>query len=121
MTQDHDPRTFGDATPWQQWKQGDGILGSSTPGWPLTLGPLAFPRAPEGDPGSDRTWQVPRYPPYIPESQFDTSQGMPRTTVDCIHGTGENQPVRWKPSHPGELPPYWMNGYLQDQNDPGLW
>jgi hypothetical protein len=77
--------------------------------------------APEGHPGPDGTWQVPQYPPYIPETQFDTSQGMPRSTVDGIHGTGDDEPVRWKPTHPGELPPYRMNGYVQDQNDPGLW
>jgi hypothetical protein len=36
MTQDiHDPRNFGDATSWQQWKLGDGTVGSSTPGWAL--------------------------------------------------------------------------------------
>jgi hypothetical protein len=80
-----------------------------------------FPMAPEGHPGPDGTWQVPQYPPYIPESQFDTSQGMPRSTLDGIHGTGDDEPMRWKPSYPGELPPFWMNEYVQDQNDPDLW
>ncbi len=79
------------------------------------------PLYPEGHVGDDGTWQVPQYPPYIPESQFDTSQGAPRSTLDGIHGTTDDDPVRWSPSHPGELPPYWMNKYVQDQTDPDLW
>lgn len=79
------------------------------------------PLYPEGAPGPDGTWQVPQYPPYIPESQFDASQGMPRSTLDGIHGTGDDEPIRWSPSQPGELPPYWMHDYVQDQTDPGLW
>lgn len=79
------------------------------------------PLWPEGAPGPDGTWQVPQYPPHIPESQFDTSQGMPRSTLDGIHGTGGDEPVRWSPSHEGELPPYWMHDYVQDQSDPDLW
>ena len=80
-----------------------------------------FPMYPEGAPGPDGTWQVPQYPPYIPESQFDASQGMPRSTLDGIHGTTGDEPVRWSPSHEGELPPYWMNDYVQDKTDPNLW
>ena len=79
------------------------------------------PLYPEGAPGPDGTWQVPQYPPYIPESQFDASQGMPRSTLDGIHGTGDDDPIRWSPSFPGELPPYWMNDYVQDTGDPDLW
>jgi hypothetical protein len=80
-----------------------------------------FPMYPEGAPGPDGTWQVPQYPPHIPESQFDASQGMPRSTLDGIHGTGGDDPVRWAPSHPGELPPYWTKDYVQDKGDPNLW
>ena len=79
------------------------------------------PLYPEGAPGPDGTWQVPQYPPYIPESQFDTSQGAPRSTLDGIHGTTGDEPIRWSPSHEGELPPYWMHDYVQDQSDPDLW
>ena len=58
---------------------------------------------PNATPGPDGTMQVPQYPPYIPESQFDTSQGMPRSTLDGIHGTGDDEPVRWSPSYPGRV------------------
>ena len=61
-----------------------------------------FPMYPEGAPGPGRHLAgaaIP--PPYIPESQFDTSQGMPRSTLDGIHGTTGDDPVRWAPSHPG--------------------
>lgn len=34
--------------------------------------------------------------------------------------TGD-EPVRWSPSSPGELPPYWMHDYVQGHGDPGLW
>lgn len=80
-----------------------------------------FPMYPEVTPNPDGTFHTPQYPPYIPESQFDTSQGMPRSTLDGIHGTGGDDPVRWAPSHPGELPPYWMKDYVQDKGDPNLW
>jgi len=73
---------------------------------------------PEGGPGPDGTWKVPQYPPYIPESQFDTSQGMPRSTLDGIHGT-EDDMAYWSPSYPGELPPYWTSGYKEIA--PGVW
>ncbi|MDF2826661.1 MAG: hypothetical protein K0R68_4069 [Mycobacterium sp.] len=79
------------------------------------------PLYPEGAPGPDGTWQVPQYPPHIPESQFDATQGTPRSTLDGIHGTGDDEPIRWSPSHPGERPPSWMHDYVQDQTDPGLW
>ncbi|WP_188112839.1 type VII secretion target [Mycobacterium simiae] len=75
------------------------------------------PLWPEGAPGDGR-WQVPQYPPYIPEPQFDTSQGMPRSTLDDIHGT-EDDMAYWSPSYPGELPPYWTTGYKQIA--PGVW
>ena len=83
-----------------------------------SLQPFPYP---EGAPGPDGTWQVPQYPPYIPESQFDASQGMPRSTLDGIHGTTGDETVRWSPSHEGEPPPYWMNYYVQDKTDPNLW
>jgi Excreted virulence factor EspC, type VII ESX diderm len=88
-------------------------------GPPEDLSP--FPMWPNATPGPDGTMQTPNYPPYVPEQQFDASQGMPRSTLDGIHGTRDSDPVRWAPSHPGELPPYWMNRYVQDQNDPNLW
>lgn len=80
-----------------------------------------FPMYPEVDPNPDGTFRTPQYPPYIPEQQFDTSQGMPRSTLDGIHGTGGDDPIRWSPSFSGELPPYGMHDYVQDQNDPDLW
>lgn len=76
------------------------------------------PLWPEGAPGPDGTWQVPQYPPYIPEQQFDTSQGMPRSTLDGIHGT-EDDMAYWSPSYPGELPPYWTSRYKEIA--PGVW
>jgi hypothetical protein len=76
---------------------------------------------PEVAPDPDGPFQVPQYPPYIPESQFDASHGMPRSTLDGIHGTTGDDPVRWSPSHPGELPPYWTKDYVQDTGDPNLW
>jgi hypothetical protein len=80
-----------------------------------------FPMSPEGHQGPDGTWQVPQYPPYIPEQDFNTSSGMPRSTVDGIHGTGGDDPIRWSPSYPGELPPYGMHDCVQDKTDPNLW
>ncbi|WP_342314700.1 ESX-1 secretion-associated protein (plasmid) [Mycobacterium avium subsp. hominissuis] len=80
-----------------------------------------FPMYPEVEPNPDGTFHTPQYPPYIPEQQFDTSQGMPRSTLDGIHGTGGDDPIRWSPSFPGELPPYGMHDYVQDRNDPDLW
>lgn len=73
---------------------------------------------PEGSPGPDGTWQVPQYPPYIPESEFDTSQGAPRSTLDGVHGT-EDDMAYWSPSYPGELPPYWTTSYKEIA--PGVW
>ncbi|MDO2394822.1 type VII secretion target [Mycobacterium avium subsp. hominissuis] len=80
-----------------------------------------YPMYPEGNVGPDGTWQTPQYPPYIPEQQFDTSGGAPRSTLDGIHGTGADEPERWAPSYPGELPPYWTKDYVQDKTDPNLW
>ena len=83
--------------------------------------PAAVPDVPRSGARPDGPLEVPQYPPYIPESQFDASQGMPRSTLDGIHGTTGDEPVRWSPSHQGELPPYWMNDYVQDKTDPNLW
>jgi hypothetical protein len=43
MTQDiHDPRTFGEATSWQQWHKDDGVQGWATPGWALPSDPSRY-------------------------------------------------------------------------------
>ena len=77
----------------------DGPPGSHGPMGMSPLWPTTTPKAPDGAPGAP----------------------MPRSTLDGIHGTRDDDPVRWHPSHPGELPPYWMNRYVQDKNDPDLW
>lgn len=77
----------------------DGPPGSHGPMGMSPLWPDTTPKAPDGKPGDP----------------------MPRSTLDGIHGTRDDDPVRWHPSHPGELPPYWMNKYVQDKNDPDLW
>lgn len=69
----------------------------------------------------DGSINYPNYPPYVPESQFDTSQGVPRSTIDGIHGTGPNEPRFWAPSTPGELPPYWTKDYMQLPGSPNYW
>lgn len=111
MTQPQEPGPAPTPTPEITYPQGPpgGDYGGGSPMWP------------EGAPGPDGTWQVPQYPPYIPESQFDASQGMPRSTVDGIHGTGDDEPIRWAPSHEGELPPHWTKDYVQDTGEPNLW
>ena len=109
MTQPQQPEPTPTPTPQITYPQGP----------PEDLQP--FPMYPEVAPNPDGTFQVPQYPPYIPESQFDTSQGVPRSALDGIHGTTGDDPVRWSPSHPGELPPYWTKDYVQDKGDPGLW
>uniref|UniRef100_A0A5Q5BTI6 Uncharacterized protein n=2 Tax=unclassified Mycobacterium TaxID=2642494 RepID=A0A5Q5BTI6_MYCSS len=112
MTQPQEPTPEPTPTPeiiYPQGPPGGFDYGDGSPMWP------------QGQPGPDGTWQVPQYPPYIPESQFDASQGMPRSTLDGIHGTGDDEPIRWSPSFEGELPPYWMNDYVQDTADPDLW
>ena len=109
MTQPQQPEPTPTPTPQITYPEGP----------PEDLQP--FPMYPEMAPNPDGTFQVPQYPPYIPESQFDASQGMPRSTVDGVHGTTGDDPVRWSPSHPGELPPYWTKDYVQDTGDPNLW
>ncbi|OFJ51850.1 hypothetical protein BEL07_20535 [Mycolicibacterium grossiae] len=67
---------------------------------------------------------APFTPPYIPSSgdpYYSDNPPMSRSALDGVHGTRGDEPVRWSPSHEGELPPYWMNRYNQDQNDPDLW
>lgn len=67
---------------------------------------------------------APFTPPYIPSSgdpYYSDNPPMSRSALDGVHGTRGDEPVRWSPSHDGELPPYWMNRYNQDQNDPNLW
>ena len=98
MTQPQEPAPAPTPTPEITFPQGP----------PESLQP--FPMYPEVAPNPDGPFEVPQYPPYIPESQFDASQGMPRSTVDGVHGTTGDDPVRWSPSHPGELPPYWTKG-----------
>lgn len=87
--------------------------------------PTPPPRTPQGPPGSDDGDGIslsPLYPEVTPAPQPpDSSGGMPRSTLDGIHGTRGDEPARWSPSHPGELPPYWTKDYVQDQGDPGLW
>ena len=109
MTQPQEPAPAPTPTPEITFPQGP----------PESLQP--FPMYPEVAPNPDGPFEVPQYPPYIPESQFDASQGMPRSTVDGVHGTTGDDPVRWSPSHPGELPPYWTKDYVQDTGDPNLW
>ena len=109
MTQPQEPAPAPTPTPEITFPQGP----------PESLQP--FPMYPEVAPNPDGPFEVPQYPPYIPESQFDASQGMPRSTVDGVHGTSGDDPVRWSPSHPGELPPYWTKDYVQDTGDPNLW
>ena len=70
MTQPQQPGPTPTPTPQITYPQGP----------PENLQP--FPMYPEVAPNPDGTYQVPQYPPYIPESQFDTSQGMPRSTLD---------------------------------------
>ena len=83
---------------------------------PLPPAPNPYPDDWEFNPDGSVT--VPKYPPYVPESQFDTSQGMPRSTLDGIHGT-EDDYGYWSPSLPGELPPYWTTDYKEVA--PGVW
>lgn len=77
-----------------------------------------------GQPGPSTL--APFTPPYIPSSGDPIYSSeplpMPRSTLDGIHGTRDDDPVRWSPSHPDELPPYWIGSrYTQDENDPHLW
>ena len=84
--------------------------------------PLLPPASPYPDDwtfGPDGSVTLPNYPPYVPESQFDTSQGMPRSTLDGIHGTDGADVKYWSPSQPGELPPYWSLDYKEVS--PGVW
>lgn len=88
---------------------------------PTPTPPLLPPASPYPDDwtfGPDGSVTLPNYPPYVPESQFDTSQGMPRSTLDGIHGT-EDDIAYWSPSQPGELPPYWTTDYKEIA--PGVW
>lgn len=88
------------------------------------LPPLEPPAPPYGD---DFTWNpdgsinYPDYPPYVPESQFDTTQGAPRSALDGVHGTRGDEPIYWAPSYPGELPPYWTHDYMQLPGSPNMW
>lgn len=88
------------------------------------LPPLEPPAPPYGD---DFTWNpdgsinYPDYPPYVPESQFDTTQGAPRSALDGVHGTRGDEPIYWAPSYPGELPPYWTRDYMQLPGSPNMW
>ena len=107
MTQPQEPAPAPTPTPEITYPQGP----------PENLQP--FPMYPEVAPNPDGTFQVPQYPPYIPESQFDASQGMPRSTLDGIHGTTGDDPVRWSPSHPGELPPLLDEGLRARHRRPG--
>lgn len=83
--------------------------------------PHSAPVPPDWEFNPDGTVNLPDYPPHVPESQFDTSQGVPRSALDGIHGTTDDEPVLWKPSFPGDLPPYWMHDYYEDPNNPGVW
>lgn len=84
--------------------------------------PPLNPPAPGGPTWNpDGSINYPDYPPYVPESQFDASQGVPRSTIDGIHGTSPNEPRFWAPSTPGELPPYWTKDYMQLPDSPNYW
>ena len=88
---------------------------------PTPTPPLLPPASPYPDDwtfGPDGSVTLPNYPPYVPESQFDTSQGMPRSTLDGIHGT-EDDIAYWSPSQPGELPPSWTSDFKEIA--PGVW
>lgn len=88
--------------------------------------PTPPPRIPLGPPGSDDGDGIsmsplwPTVTPQAPQQPVDTSH-LPESTLDGIHGTRADDPMRWSPSHPGELPPYWTKDYVQDKGDPDLW
>jgi hypothetical protein len=78
--------------------------------------PSYYPQIPTWD---DLTPDVPQYPPYIPEQDMHTSSGMPRSTLDGIHGDGD---VILK--KPGELgPPHYPMGprYTESPEGSGVW
>lgn len=78
--------------------------------------PSYYPQIPTWD---DPTPDVPQYPPYIPEQDMNTSSGMPRSTLDGIHGDGG---VILK--EPGELgPPAYRDGpnYTESPPGSGVW
>ncbi|MCW2650967.1 MAG: hypothetical protein JWR32_1943 [Mycobacterium sp.] len=53
---------------------------------------------------------------------MDLSEGMPRSTLDGIHGDDPNYYVVWKPAFPGDLPQYWMHDYKPvGPENPNTW
>lgn len=88
-----------------------GLGGFDPPRETPTLDPYPYP--------SPMPTPVPKYPPYIPEQDMNTTSGMPRSTLDGIHGDGG---VIIKP--PGELgPPNYPGGprYTESPEGSGVW
>jgi uncharacterized protein DUF4226 len=124
-----DALIFGGVGFWQQQVNdlmtGIGGLGGvnpplETPAPDPTLPPYPppsyYPQIPTWD---DPSPDVPQYPPYIPEQDMNTSSGMPRSTLDGIHGDGG---VILK--EPGELgPPAYRDGpnYTESPPGSGVW
>ncbi|MGV7254595.1 DUF4226 domain-containing protein [Mycobacterium kansasii] len=83
-----------------------------------------LPPAPAYDPSESGP-----YPPYIPETEMPLTSGTPRSTIDGIHGTTDNEPVIWPPRPSGigdaagerytGLPPYFLHEYREIA--PGIW
>jgi hypothetical protein len=88
---------------------------SPTPPPDPTLEPYPYPTHPLL-PGPDGTApQVPQYPPYIPEQDMNLTSGMPRSTLDGIHGDGGVVITK-----PGELgPPVYPDGPPLTESPPG--
>ena len=92
----------------------------NTPTPDPTLPPYPAPSYYPQIPGPDGvTPDVPRYPPYIPEQDMNTSSGMPRSTLDGIHDDGGvviKQPGELGPwSPPTEAP------YTESPRGSGVW
>ena len=87
-----------------------------TPAPEPTLEPYPYPSYYPQLPNPDGTApQVPQYPPYIPEQDMNLTSGMPRSTLDNLHG---DQGVMIK--EPGELgPPVYPMGPRYTESPPG--